>query len=249
MAVELSANDARKKAAEAQLRDAMKELYGEEKKIIVENLQPGVVSIGFGKNGNEGGYSIPRSRLPICLTEIFPADFWLSSPDFRQALSKKWLRIVSLSEYEQALDAEAAHQARLEALASGDAPVRPAVQKFDAEINPLAQAAIDPRTATLRAATADEIADPELAQRVASYEKQLATPPPTPVIADGRSIRAEALVEKTVRGSIQPLDAVKELDADANLYTVADLEYIAKNAEFPGLRSFAQKLALERRSK
>lgn len=245
---ELSAESARRKAAEEQLKNAMTELFGEEKKIIVENRQPGVVSIGFGKNGNEGGYSIPRSKLPICLTAVFPAEFWLDSPDFRQALAKGWLRLVSNDEYERALEAEEAHQARLEALASGDAPTRQAVQKFDAEINPLQQSAIDPRTASLRPATSDEIADPELAERVRSYEKNLATPPPTPVIQDGRSVRAEALVEKTVRGSIQPLEAVKELDADANLYTLTDLEYIAKNAEFPGLRSFAQKLAHERRT-
>lgn len=238
--MQLSASDQRKQAAEVALKEAMRDLYGEEKTIIVENRQKGVVSIGFGKNGSEGGYSIPRSKLPVNLTAIFPAEFWLASPDFRQALGKGWLRIVSQEEYDKALAAEAAHQARLEAIAATDGGGSKGPQRFDAEINPLQASVVDERTSQLR----DVSADPELASRVAEYEKRHDTTPLNPaVIKDGRSARAEALVEETRRGSINAIEALTRLDQDAPLYTTDDLEYIAQNAAYPGVASFAKSLA------
>jgi len=60
------------------LKNAMKELFGDEKTIIVQNLTKGVVPIGFGKNGMDGGAEITRSTLPIDLGTIAPPeDGWI----------------------------------------------------------------------------------------------------------------------------------------------------------------------------
>jgi len=220
-------------AAEAKLKEAMQDFFGDEKTIIVLNTQPGGVSIGFGKVGQEAGalgYLIPRSKLPQVLTEKFPAEYWRDSPDFRQALAKRWIKFVTPGEYEKALEAERAHEARLTALAGNEKPKQVA---FDAEINPLQQNFINPDTAQV---------EPSIAQAVSEYEQRLNTPPATPVLKDGRSARAESLVERTRRGTVTSLDALKELDADAPLYTESDLDFIARNAEFAGVRSFAQAL-------
>src|SRR5437773_1276831 len=186
--------------AEETLRVAMKELFGDEKSVIVQNLTKGVVPIGFGKNGMDGGAEIVRSSLPVDLGTIAPPDRWLESPDFRKALSKHWLRLVPRVEFEAALAANTAHEAELAALAAGDVPV---VKKFDAQIHPLQERQINPETSQL-----EPTENPDLTARVAQYEKRLDNPPP-PVLKDGRSARAEALVDATRRASIAPIDAIK----------------------------------------
>lgn len=232
-AVAAQTEEQRLEAAEAKLKEALQDFFGDEKTIIVENTQPGGVSIGFGKVGQEAGalgYLIPRSRLPQVLTEKFPAEYWRDSPDFRQALAKRWIKFVTPEAYALAVAAEKAHEARLNALAANEKPKQVA---FDAEINPLQQNVINPETAQV---------EPSLAQAVAEYEQRLNAPTATPVLKDGRSARAESLVERIRRGTVTSLDALKELDADAPLYTEADLDFIARNAEFTGVRSFAQTL-------
>ena len=227
-------------AAEVNLKNAMKELFGDEKTIIVQNLTKGVVPIGFGKNGMDGGAEITRSTLPIDLGTIAPPDRWLESPDFRKALSKHWLRLVSREEFDYALQVNQEHEARLEALASGDVPV---VKKFDAQINPLQERQINPETSQL-----EPTENPDLAARVSQYERNLNSAPPT-VLKDGRSARAEALVDATRRASIAPIDAIRQLDQDAPLYDETDLAHVAEKAEYPGLRNFATKLLHDRRNK
>lgn len=229
----------RKALAEEALKSAMHELFGDEKKIIVQNTQPGVISIGFGKQGNEGGYTIPRSRLPMCLTDTVPAEIWLASPDFRQALTKGWIKLVSETDYNKAVEADRAHKARLEELAAADS-ARTAPRKFDAEINPLQEQVIDEATSSVRPV--------DLAKAVQDYEKNLERPPQVDSLRDGRSARAEALVEETKRATTDPLTAIEKLDNDEKLYTDEDLQYIANNSAYPGLSSFARNI-LDSRTK
>ena len=239
--VAVAAEEARQKAAADKLKEALRDFYGEEKTLIVENTTQGGVSIGFGKIGTEAGhlgYLIPRSRLPIVLTEFFPAEYWRDSPDFRQELSKGRIRFVTKQAYDLAVEAETAHQARLAALAGTDKPVQVA---YDAQMQRAQANVLNAQSAQLEASTGG-------AQQVADYEKRLDLPPPPAVLKDGRSARAEALVEQTRRGAITSLDSIKQLDADAPLYTDEDLNYIAGNAEYPGLKSFAQSLLHTRKA-
>jgi hypothetical protein len=233
-----------RRRVEERLKEALRDFYGDEKVLIVKNMTKGCVSIGFGRVGSESGhvgYLIERSRLPINLTEKYPIEYWRDSPDFRQALAKGWLQIVSKEEYERAIEAERAHEARLAALAKNEQPRQKA---HDVEINPLQEQVINERTAQLEPATND----PTIAAQVAEYERRLNEPPPPPVLKDGRSVRAEALVEKTRRGQITSLDALKELDSDADLYTDDDLLYISKHAEYESVKSFATSILTARRN-
>lgn len=83
------------------IRETLNELYGDERTLIVLNKRDGVVSVGFGENGDKLGHAIERTNRPIRLTDIFPAKTWLDSSDFRTCLAKGHLEVITVKEAEE----------------------------------------------------------------------------------------------------------------------------------------------------
>lgn len=233
------------------VREALDSLYGAEEKLIVTNEFEGVVCIGFGKRGDEGGHNLERSKLPQVLTDLFPREMWLQSSDFRQALAKGRLRLIPLAEYDRLMrQAQSREQtlARLAALDRGKTP-----RKFDGVTNApdgedQVPMDIDETTSSLVEVTEGPDGTPmsEIQRGMDAYDTGDNPPaplrPPTPIQAAGHSAKAESLVERTIRGAVKPMEALRELDGDRSMYTRDDLEYIAARAAYDGVKVHARTL-------
>ncbi len=239
-------------AISTKIADALKELYGDERVLIVLNTTNGVVSVGFGEKGNEGGQQILRSKLPQVLTHEYAADTWLKSSDFRRAIAKGWIRLVGKKEAEDAWESDAKRKAMLERMAAKDKGTAPA---YEARINPIdtedptgEPMVINEETAQLQPASSN----PEV-RRFMAYEGMETAEGPTPnappgvtVIGGDLSARATALVERTKRGDLQPLEALSVIDEDEKLLNETDLNFIAQNAAYDSVKSYARKRLAER---
>lgn len=235
-------------AAEAAIAKTIKELYGDETKIIVLNKRDGVVSIGFGENGNEGGMAIPRSRLPIILTNEYSADHWRKSSDFRRALTKGWLEVISEEKYDQMMAEHQKREERLKKLAALDKNIEPndvEIRKYEDDDSRAQPHYIDEDSATVRTDLSPD------QQRFLAYENQdfemlkgpdVTEDPGVKIIGDTISSRALALVEGCKKGDITASNAIAQLDEDSKLYTEQDLQHIADMSPYKGLSKFAKQL-------
>jgi hypothetical protein len=242
------APEEKKEAALARLRETLDDLYGEEKKLIVLNRTPGVVSIGFGERGDQGGHAIARSRLPIVLTDIYGPDTWLKSSDFRRALTKQWLEIISKKEAD-AIWGEAQRRSEKLRQAAGtnvghqpaDVKITPIMDSTEPDSEPMV---IDEETATLKRAS-----DDEMTQQFMNYENftpEPTAPPGITVISGEINSRALTIVENVRRGAMQPLDAITQIDEDAPLFTNEDLRFISEKASVDSVSAYASQLLAER---
>ena len=240
-----------KESAFERLRDTLTELYGDEKKLIIMNRTTGVVSIGFGERGDQGGYQIPRSKLPISLTDEYSADTWLKSSDFRRALTKRWIEIIPLAEAENLWRKAREREMEIAAMAGNDGFQPQDVRIAPVDSDDAQDMVIDEQTATLKPALEDENVRRYLEYEGQFEEKKRAkvATPPAPVISDDVSPKAQAVVEELRRGAIQPLEAVKRIDEDEPLFTDFDLNYIKKNSEVASVNSFVDRLLIERAEK
>src|SRR5437667_11107689 len=118
----VSAKEVKEIEKQDKIRAFMHELYGDDDVLIVRNTTNGVVSVAFGEFGDKGGMpgGIPRSKLPIVLTDHFPRKLWIESADFRRAVAKGWLIPVSKTEYNGELQKHRDHLAQLSRLAAKD---------------------------------------------------------------------------------------------------------------------------------
>lgn len=235
---------------EAQQRRAsiladMEELWGNEKTLIVMNMTNGVVSIGFGDKGDEGGESLERTKLPINLTEKYSPDIWRKSSDFRKAIAKGWLKLVSEDDARQLWDADLSRKEVLARAAAketqpafGDATIHAA----DDDDAPPRAMVVDEDSSTL----VDAETDPRF-QRMMEYDDMHpASPkmedPGATVNGETVSSRVLALVAGTKNGAVAPLDALIQLDNDEKLLTDSDLEYVVKHGGYEQLRKQAKVL-------
>jgi hypothetical protein len=237
--------------AQDRIQKALKELYGDEQALIVRNTTDGVVSVGFGELGNKGGKSIERSKLPIILTNEFPPDWWLESPDFRRAIAKGWLVLVSREDYDTELSR---HQQRLADLKSRVkpeaiiAPAAPDVFSDDPSGEPMV---IDETTTQLKAASADE-----QARRFMEYEGMETAPGPRPNVPAGVTVLGGAISSRTLSfceeqktGRLTNYDAIEWLDAEEKILSDDDLVYITGHSSFESIKSQARALLAERNLK
>jgi hypothetical protein len=253
MANQQLSSSEREQAAADRIRKFLSDLYGEEEMLIVRNTTNGVVSIGFGKLGDEGGKSIDRSKLPIVLTDEFPRDMWISAPDFRKAVAKGWLVPVSKDDYERELQKQRDHLAQLSRLAASDnariaqQPQNPAASAFSDEPSgePMV---IDEDTSELTPASKDkrtrqfmEYEGMETAERVPDN-----TPAGVTVLGGNISSRAIAFCEEQKRGSITSNQAIEWLDAEEKVLTDDDLGYVVGNSAFDSVKSVARRLLADR---
>jgi hypothetical protein len=248
---------------EERARQAITALYGDEETLIVVNTTRGVVPIGFQPQDGRG-HEIPRGRAPIVLTNLAPREAWLRSTDFRSAVSKQWLRVVPPTEYEAYVARAAERERELQRLAAQDAgrqvkPAQEAVRRpVDEEIDGQDEEMdIDPETSSI--VPASEVTNSESVRMTAEQIRQglheydrtggVSAAPPDPASpTEGRAARAESLCERIAQGMIQPIDAIAELDGDAELYSADDLAYIVRHAKFVGVKSLAQQLLSKKES-
>lgn len=237
----------RAQAAQERIRKAMEELYGDEGVLIVRNTTNGVVSVGFGELGDKGGKAIERSNLPIVLTDEFPRDTWIKAGDFRRAVAKGWLVLVSKEEYDAEIAKHQQKQVALRRLAAQDKSPTAAPSARHADIfndDPSGEAmVIDERTSEMVPASQDEAT-----QRFMQYEGLESAPDaprdntPEGVTVQGGSVssRAVSFCEQQRRGSYTNLDAINWLDQEEKLLSPEDLVYISSNASFESVKSQAR---------
>lgn len=237
----------------AAVRKSLDSLYGTEEKLIVVNEFDGIVVIGFGKRGDEGGHNLERSKIPVVLTDIFPREMWLNSPDFRQALAKGRIRVVPPKEYERMMAQAKSRQRTLDQLAALDRGKAP--QKFDgvSTRDPEEQADMDIDETTASLVEVNQMQGPggvpmsEIQRGMDSYDAATTAPSTLqpPIQAAGHSARAESLVERAIRGALSPTAALTELESERSLFSREDLEYIAQRAPYRGVQTHARSLMKE----
>jgi len=240
------------KTAMEKLRETLGELYGDEKKLIVLNHFPGVVSIGFGERGDQGGYAIPRSRLPIILTDLYAADTWLKSSDFRRELTKQHLEVITQADADRIWAEAQSHEDYLKRMAGDNRGYSPAdvkIMPVDSEVTPMNSEpmVIDEESATLQPLSQDKMAAKyvEYMSDAQTFTPKFPTAPSQVITADTSS-RAIAIVESVRRGDMQPLDAIKQIDEDSPLFSNSDLQFIEKNASIKSVGGYAAKILAER---
>ena len=247
MSEQLSPEEKRETEALNALRKTLEDIYGDEKKLIVMNKTDGVVSIGFGDRGDLGGWTIPRSKLPINLTDQYSAETWTKSSDFRRALTKRWLEVVSPERADKLLEIDRTHQARLKRLAGGNQGNLPSDVSITPMHSPISEdepMVIDEETSSLKPARSDP-----MALKYMEYENAQPAPvnaPSASMLSGDVSSRAVAVVEAVRRGSCQPLEAIRQIDGDEKLLTNADLQWISKHASIPSVASYAAQLLNDR---
>lgn len=224
----------------------MQELWGEEKQLIAVNLTNGIVSIGFGKKGDEGGMTIPRSSLPVNLTEQHSFEVFRESSDFRRAIAKGLIKLISLEEADRLWSADASRREYIAKMArtaprkaTGDATIH---IPMDDDLTPPRPMVIDEDTAT----AVDAAGDP-MFQKMMEYENshpEVPEPidPGTDVNGGTISARIHALIAHTKNGSLSPMDAMIQLDQDAPILTYADLQHVVQSAPYSELKKMAQEL-------
>lgn len=245
-------------AKEQRAQDALTALYGDEKKLIVRNVFKGIIPIAFAPEFGRG-QDITRSHLPQVLTDLAPREAWLTSNDFRQAVSKGWLKVVSPEEYETTMKSESARQRELRRLAAADGDVQPSRQvdairervpsQVDPEVGPQDEMDIDPDTASLVPAGTGGKGGLSLDEQRAAAERYERGDVPLPKVemtGDSLTARAEILVDRISRKVIVPFDAIQELDRDADLYTLEDLQLIINQAKYSGVKALAQRIVSAR---
>lgn len=236
------------------IRAFMDDLYGSEDVLIVRNTTNGVVSIGFGELGDKGGMpgGIPRTKLPIVLTDHFPREMWVKSHDFRRAIAKGWLVPVTKTDYDaeirsqrQRTGALAQAAARDERPQVGHQPVTPNPFSDDPTREPQV---LDEASASLKPASQDESL-----QRFMAYEGMETTPAPDAnnptgvnVIGGQVSSRALAYCNEQKRGSLTSKQALEWLDNEEKVLTEDDLTYICTNSEFDSVKSLARRFLADR---
>lgn len=240
----------REQAAQDRIRSFLSDLYGEEPMLIVRNTTNGVVSIGFGKLGDEGGKAIERSKLPIVLTDEFPREMWINAPDFRRAVAKGWLVPVSKDDFDGEVQKHRDRLAQLARLAEKDArPARAAAPNPFSD-DPTGEAqVIDEETSQLKPAS-----DDQRARQFLEYEngQESAPRPPdnTPagvsVIGGQISSRAISFCEDQKRGSLTSNQAIEWLDAEEKVLTDDDLTHVIANSAFDSVKSVARRFLADR---
>lgn len=233
-------------AARVKIEQAIKELYGDEKSLIVINKTKGIVAVGFGTNGTEGGSAIPRSSLPQVLTKEYPRDIWAKSSDFRRCLAKGWLELITPEEYERMMSDHETRLKRLRKFAVRDvASLIESPPSYDDETP--RSVTINEETSELETATAS---DPAIAYAMEVEGLAPSSPqqdnPGALIIGDNISSRALSLVEATKRNAIEPMEAIIQLDTDAELMTNEDLRFISSNTALDGLRAQAEEILSSR---
>lgn len=242
-------------AVQDRIRHALEELYGNEEMLIVRNTTNGVVSVGFGELGDKGGKPIERSKLPIVLTDEFPRDTWIKAGDFRRAVAKGWLVLVSRAEYDKEMAQHTQRQEQLRRLAAKDkqsvasqaAPQHPQ-NIFDDDPSGEPQV-IDEESAQLKPASQDESL-----RRFATYEglemaqdaPQDNRPEGVNVIGGSVSSRAISFCEQQRRGSLTNMDSINWLDNEEKLLSEDDLVYITSHAQFDSVKSQARQILAAR---
>lgn len=245
----LSPREQEAQARRAAILADMEELWGNEKTLIVLNTTTGVVSIGFGDKGDEGGEMIERTNLPIKLTDKYSPEIWRKSSDFRKAIAKGWLKMVSEEDAQKMWDADLSRKEVLARMASterqpvtGDATIH----TYEDDDAPPRAMVVDEESSTL----VDAEADPRF-QRMMEYENAnpsapVMEDPGTTVNSETVSSRVMALVAGTKNGTIAPLEALVQLDNDEKLLTDTDLEYVIKNGGYEQLKKQAKALLHQR---
>jgi hypothetical protein len=238
------------------------ELYGDEKRLIVQNLTKGVIVITFGPNGRDGSYTIPRTTMPVVLTpDVRPREDWIRSNDFRAAVTKGAIRIVSDEEYDRVM---AAHRAKEEAMRKLAAMDRATPRKVETQDGPASVIVDDPvdapptpavladDEATAVPASQADVArvanlDPNaVADMVRRYEQSLDAEINTRPLADGSTARLDAFVTAMARGDLQPLEAMRKLDEDAVFYSDDQLRTIAGRSPYKAVAVLAEELIASR---
>lgn len=251
MSEQLSPEERKEAEALSLLRKTLEDIYGNEKKLIVLNKTDGVVSIGFGDLGASGGWSIPRSKLPINLTDQYSAETWTKSSDFRRALTKRWLEVISPERADKLLDIDRAHQVRLKKAAGvnlGNLPSDVSITPMHNPITGDEPMVIDEETSSLKPASSDPMTRKFMEYEDAYVDSQAApvNAPAASMLSGDVSSRAVAVVEAVRRGACQPLDAIRQIDGDEKLLSNADLQWIGKNASIPSVASYAKQLLNDR---
>lgn len=236
------------------IRRALEELYGNEEMLIVRNNTNGVVSIGFGNLGDEGGMpgGIPRSKMPQVLTDHFPRTMWLAASDFRRAVSKGWISLISKEDYEKELSQHRQRRAELLRMAAEDEPVKSSSQAIGP--NPFSDdpdgepQVIDEETSQLTPASKDGSV-----RRFMEYEGMEAaegpranTPPGVTVMGGQVSSRAVSFCEQQRRGDLTNIDAINWLDQEDKLLSVDDLNFITGNSTFASVKNQARRILADR---
>lgn len=241
-------------AAQERIRSFLNDLYGEEKMLIVRNTTNGVVSIGFGKLGDEGGKAIERSKLPIVLTDEFPREVWTEAADFRRAISKGWLTLVSKEDYEAELASHRDHVNELARLAAQDDARAGRGVAPSAKVDPFSDdpsgepMVIDEDTAEMHPASQDKRTQQflEYERGETSFRPQDNTGLP-PESSSAVSSRALSFCEQQKRGDITSNQAIKWLDDEERVLSDSDLDFIAQNAQFASVKSVARRILADRR--
>lgn len=240
----------REQAAQDRIRNILKDLYGDEEMLIVRNTTNGVVSIGFGKLGDEGGKPIERSKLPIVLTDEFPREMWIDAPDFRRAVAKGWLIPVSKDEYEGEVAKHRARLAELARLAEKDPrPARAAAPNPFSE-DPTGEAqVIDEETSQLKPASSDQ----RMRQFLEYENGQESAPRPSDNTPEGVSViggqissRAISFCEDQKRGSLTSAQAIEWLDSEEKVLSDEDLAHVIGNSAFESVKSVARRIMADR---
>ena len=236
------------------IRAFMHELYGDDDVLIVRNTTNGVVSVGFGELGDKGGMpgGIPRSKLPIVLTDHFPREMWVKAHDFRRAVAKGWLVPVTKEEYDRDLQGQRQRSAALSAAAKKDE--KPGITHQPVAPNPFSDdpsreaQVLDEDTASLKPASQDESL-----RRYAQYEGMETAPGPDPnappgvqVLGGETSSRALSFCEEQKRGTLTSQQALEWLDAEEKILTADDLTYICGHSAFESVKSLARRFLADR---
>lgn len=254
------------KTINAKIRATLNELYGDEKTLIVLNKRDGVVSVGFGEAGDKMGHAIERTNRPIRLTDIFPAKAWLESADFRKCLARGHLEIIT-EEEALAIEQEiAAREEKLARFADMNQDFATSVRRAntDTETVPGSQAmVIDEDTAALVPAELDKST-----QRMAEYmenfgdsgEKEAASKlrgkrsktaktgaASVPVVDGQLNPQAMVIVESLRKGSLEPMEAILQIEDLKSRLSEDDLGYVfANTGKFPGVRKYVQELMADK---
>jgi len=238
-------NAQKEQAAADKIREFLRDLYGEEEMLIVRNATNGIVSIGFGELGDKGGKAIPRSKLPIVLTDEFPRDTWIKSSDFRRAVAKGWLVPVSRAEYETEMRQYRQTLENLSTLTKKDTvPVMPSRDPENET------KVIDEETAQLKPASEDKRIQ-QFMEYESAFEETVrpapTTPPGVDVIGTSISSRVISFCEEMKRGSMTNMQAITWLYDEEKILTENDLAYVKDNAVFESVQVLAQKMLGSRR--
>lgn len=192
---------------------------------------------------------IPRSKHPQVLTDEYPREVWSEAPDFRRAIAKGWLSLVSKDEYEKDLENQRRRAVELARMSAAEAVAKPVITReqsiFSDDPSDEPQV-IDEDSAQLKPASQDKRARQFMEYEGQEFVERPAGAPTGSIDQAHITSRSVSFCEEQKNGTLTANQALEWLEGEEGVLTKGDLEYITSNAAFDSVKSLARTFLADR---